>query len=274
MSRRWFVALAGVLLLPAVLAGCGGSSKSVAPHVPSGTLADVRAMVKRTRVPGTVLPPNADTTASLIAFMNVSGTSGVSAVFVSGSSFADAGTVTVRTHPLGSGVVEVALDRASLSYEGSLQYAYTTLVSHPLGLALLDDGIAYERVTVGGNSAWPAFADSVRSVVLPQLGAPGIGSNNVRSLDLQVAWSDPGADSTVYVICAITSEVDSTATVTGTLGRDTAGGAIISYRQLVPLPAGGATLAVTRYRLVYHAVGGHSVGIASTGTTLRHIILS
>lgn len=273
MSRRWLVPLAA-LCLAAALAGCGGSGKSVAPPLPYGTLADVRAMVKRTYVPGTVLPPNADTTARLIAFMNVNGISGAAAVFVSGSSLADAGTVTVRTHPLGSGVAEVALDKASLWYDGNRQYAYTTLPSHPLGLALPEDGIAYQRMTVGGNAGWPTFADSVRSVVVPQLALPGIGSNNLRNLDLQVSWSDPGADSTVYVICALTSEVDSTLSVTGTLARDTAGGAIISYRQLVPLPAGGATLAVTRYRLVYHAVSGHSVGIASTGTTLRHIILS
>ena len=230
-------------------------------------------MVLGTRVAGTVQPTNIDTTASLVAFMNVNGITGVSAVFVSGSSLLDAGTVTVRTNPTGGDAAEVPLDRLSIPYAGQVQYAYSTLPSHPVGISIPTDGIGYQRITVGGTQAWPAFADSVCSVIEPQLDSPANGSGQSRMVDLTVSWSDPGTDSTVYVLCALISNSDASVLALGTLARDAAGSATIAWSRLVRVPVGAVTLAVTRYRLVYHTVGGWRVGLASLGTATRHITI-
>ena len=274
-ARRYVLALAGVALIgAAVLAGCGSSEHTVAPQPPvTGTLADVRAMVASTVLPGTVLPPNADTTASLLATMNVNGLRGASAVFVLNLSLANVGNVSVLTGP-GAGGVDVALDRLSTPYGGVPEYAYTTLVSHPLGVALPFDGAAYHVFAIAGASAWGAFEDSVRSVAVPTLDAPGPGASIARNADLAITWTDAGADTTVYVACAIISTADSSRVAPGDLARDASGTATITAGRLGSLPAGPATLAVTRFRLAYHTVTGRRVGLASMATSTRNLTLN
>jgi hypothetical protein len=262
------------LLLCVSVAGCGVAGKTTKPKNPVGaTLADLKALITGTHVAGAPMPANLDTTASLVAFMNVTGVTGASALFVEGAHFRDAGQVNVRAYPLGVAPIQVTLNQVSLLYQGTVEYAYSTIPSHPAGVAFPVDGVRFDRVSCAGNTGWPAFVDSVQSVPEPQISTPAVGEGVMRIGDLSVNWTDFGADSTVYVMCAVTSDSDHSHVAWAPLVRDTAMGVGIFSGDLVLLPAGNATLTVTRFRLVYHMQGARRVGLAAMGTALRHIVL-
>ncbi len=268
-----FAAAAALLAALLGLAGCGSSSHTTAPTPPAGnTLADLRAMLASTVVPGTVLPPNADTTATLLATMDVDGLRAASATFVVGASLAQAGTVSVEGNS-GGGGGEIDLDRLTVNYGGT-QSTYTTLVSHPLGVNLAFDGSTFHRFTATGSATVSALVDSIRAVTLPTLATPAASADVPRASDLAVTWSDAGTDTTVYVIAAVGSTVDSAKIALGVLVRDVAGATSIPAARLGALPAGNATLAVTRYRLAYHTPGGRKVGLACMGTRTRALTLN
>ncbi len=273
-ARAPLARLLAAALLAACAAGCGSASKTSGPGAHVGTQQDVANMLDTAYVRGALPPPNADGSASLLAAMDVHGLRAAAALFVSGSGFPSAGTVSVRTTPPAQPPQDVALDVLTTDYQGSPAYAYTTLVSHPLGVALAFDGAAYQRFTVSGSAAVPAFVDSVQSVTVPAVSAPADAAAAPRGSDLVVAWSDAGADTTVYVTCAVTSLVDSSQVAVGTLVRDVAGTATIPAARLGALPAGAARLAVARYRLVYHVLAGHRTGLASEGTTVQGLTLN
>ncbi|HTR98047.1 MAG TPA: hypothetical protein VMH61_09100 [Candidatus Acidoferrales bacterium] len=273
--RRPLAALLAAALLASLgLTGCGRSSSSTAPTPTNGTLADLLALIHSAYIPGAVLPPNVDASASLLATMELGGVRAASALFVSGTTLLPAGTVDVRV-PLvpGPGVAQLALDQLSTPYLGVPQYAYTTLVSNPAGVTLPFDGASFHAFSVQGSGSFPAFSDSVQSVTPMSLTLPADMATVSRASDLTVTWTAAGADTSVYVTVLVTSAADSTRTAAGVLVRDSAGSTTVPAAQLGLLPAGGAKLGVARYRLRYAVVSGHRVGLACESTKLQSLTL-
>ena len=274
MNRRILVTSAALALL-AIAAGCGKGSKVAGPAAPVGTIADLQRAIASAYVAGSVLPTNVDTTASLLATVDVDGLRAAAALFLYLGNLADAGAVSARVNaPVGPGVAESALDELSVNVSGLYQYVYTSLTAHPLGINLPFDGASYHRFTVAGSGSFPAFVDSVQSVAMITVSAPAASETVSRAADLAVIWSNAGADTTVYVICAVSSQVDTAKVAFGTLVRDVAGAAVVPTARLAALPAGAARLSVARYRLVYHAEGGRAVGLACEAAQTRNLTLN
>ncbi|MEO7867536.1 MAG: hypothetical protein ABIU54_07845, partial [Candidatus Eisenbacteria bacterium] len=257
--RRWRV-VAGLLGVVGVIVGCGKSPTTpTTPGVPTGTIADLTAMISRAYPAGSQLPSTLDTTANILAGINVDGLRASVAVFpvLSGGFLilSDAGVVTVRTG-LGSTKTATAFDKLQLNVNGTIQTVFTTLVSHPLDLALAFDGSTYHSFTVSGTAAVPALVDSVKSVSLPALSAPSAGASVSRSTSLPVSWSDAGADTTVYMMVFVGSQVDTSKYAVAPLVRDLAGSASVPTAQLSLLPNGAARMTVVRFRLMRRNLGG------------------
>ena len=161
------------------------------------------------------------------------------ALFEDGLHALDAGTVTVRAHaPVGAASVFKTLDRLQLSVSGTIEYLYTSLVSNPLGLNLTFDGVEHHVFTASGSTSVPAFTDSVRSVATLFVGNPVGGSTHARSSDLEITWVNGSADTTVYVVAAVVSQVDSSKVAMADMVRDAGEYTMVpAFRS----PAGGSS---------------------------------
>lgn len=265
-DRRAPVPLLSIMMLGLclALAGCGGKGSGAAtgPINPVGTVADLQKALVNSYTAGAVVPTNADTTAGLLATVNVDALKGATALYLVGGSLQDAGAVTVKVHAAGPAVSELTLDKLAVNVQGILQYFYTSRVSHPLAINLTFDGSDYHRFSNSGTGVVPAFSDSILSVSLPVISAPASGASVVHTSPLTVSWTPMGSDSTVYVIAVLRSTMDSTKVAYGVIARDVDGSTIISSARLTALPLGSARLAVARYRLAYHTYGSIRAGLA------------
>lgn len=270
VGRSWIF---GALLALAVLAGCSSKDNPASTGPPTGTTADLARLVESAIIPGAVLPTNIDTTASIVFSLNVDGLRAASALFVGGTprGLVSAGTVTVGPIPPGPGTV--ALNTYELIVQGFLQTVYTTLVSHPVGINLPFDGATYHRFTTSGTSLFPAMSDSVLSVGLPVISAPAAGANVLLSADLVVNWSNPGTDTTTYVLVMVVSLVDTTKVAIGMLVTDPGGVAVVNTPELGLLPAGPARMSVARFRIAPRSVSGHATALICEAASTRAITL-
>jgi len=267
-------ALAGAALALALASGCGKSSSSTQPATNVGTPADLGRAIAAAIVPGAVLPTNADTSASLMATMDVLDIREALALFYAGGALVDAGAVTTRVTTLAPpGTANVALDRSSVNVLGHPQYFYSTFASHPVGIAIPFDATSYQRFDVAGSGGFPALTDSILSVDMITVSAPVIEAGVKRSSDLVVAWSNPESDTTVYVQCAVSSYGDTSHVALGVLVPDPDGATDVPSARLQTLPAGLARLSVARYRLVYHGSGVSRIGLACEAVDIRSITL-
>ncbi len=280
MTKRIFGASAiGTLALLATLAGCGGGGSGDAPTgpvlPPSGTAQDLANMISGSFVAGAVLPTNVDTTASLLATMNVNGLrAGLVLLLSPTTGLQDGGAISLRTGLAGS-TSETALDKLQLRVSGLIQTVYTTLPSHPLGVVLPFDATTHHRFTVPGGTGVTAFEDSVLSVTLPAIASPAASATVSRAADLVVSWSNAGADTTVYCLALVRSQVDTTMGAISALVRDPDAQTTITTARLSTLPAGAARLALARFRLVHHSVaGGRKADLVSEAVETRSITLN
>ena len=252
MKRLAFGILTASLFVVA-LAGCGGKGTGLTtgPSDPVGTVSDLQRALAASYPTGAVIPTNAELTSGLLATVEVDARKGATALYQVAGNLVDAGAVTVKVHALGPAVSELALDKETVNVTGALQYFYSTRPSHPLTINLNFDGNEYHRFMNSGSGVVAAFSDSVKSVVLPVLSAPGSGGSVVRTSALPVSWTPMGVDSTVYVIAIVRSKVDSTKFARSVLVRDTDATVSIAADSLASLPLGAALLAVARFRLTY-----------------------
>lgn len=272
--RAWPV---WVILVVAALVGCGKSPTTpTQPAIRIGTFTDLTAMISASYPSGSQLPSNLDTTANILAGINVDGFSGSVALFpILSSGFltlSDAGTVTVRTG-LGPAKSLTALDKLQLNVAATIHTVYTTLISHPLDLALAFDGTTYHAFTTSGTGAVPAMSDSVKSVTLPTISAPTLGANVSRAADLSVTWSDAGTDSTVYIMAFVGSDVDTTKFAAAALSRDQNGSVTVPSSQLSLMPNGAARLLLVRFRLVRRDLAGRNIDLISEAVRRRAVVL-
>lgn len=274
-QQRMALGRAGLMVCAALLAlaGCSKSPTTpTGPGIPIGTTLDLAALIARSYPAGSELPTTLDTTANILAAIDVEGLRGAVAAFpVLGSGFitlSDAGAVSVRA------AGEVVLDRQQLNVNGTVQTVYTSLASHPLGIALAFDGSTYQRFTIGGSSAVPASVDSVKSVAPAVISAPGAGATVSRSSNLTVSWSDAGTDSTVYMMVFVGSQVDTTKFAAAALTRDQDGSVTLAASQLAPLPNGAASMSVVRFRLVRRNLAGRKLDLISETVKLRALTLA
>ncbi len=262
------------LLLSA--SGCGGGGGTTGPGgPPTGTFNDLLALIDRAVIPGAVLPGNADSTAAILAALDVEGFRAAVALFPTfitptAVQFSDAGAVSVRTGPSGG---ETTLDKQQLVVSGFTMNVYSSLPSHPAGLALVFDGTHHQRFTVAGSSSVAGFVDSVRSVSRPAVGAPSPGATVPRASGLTVTWTPMGSDTTVYVTALVVSQVDSTLAATATLVRDVDGTTTLAGGALSALPPGPARLSVARHRILRRDTGPRRVNLVSEAVTLRTLEL-
>jgi hypothetical protein len=273
--RKPILALA-LLVAIAALGGCGGKATSFVSvdWPPSGSAADFDTLVAPSAT-GYVRPTNAISNVSLLTTIEVAGIRSAFALFEDGLHALDAGTVTVRAHaPVGAASVFKTLDRLQLSVSGTIEYLYTSLVSNPLGLNLTFDGVEHHVFTASGSTSVPAFTDSVRSVATLFVGNPVGGSTHARSSDLEITWVNGSADTTVYVVAAVVSQVDSSKVAMADMVRDAGEYTTVPASRLALLPAGAARVSVARWRVVYHSEGARLVGLASESLVLRNITLN
>lgn len=274
--RRIAVLVLAAALGSAALAGCGGKSGGPAgPTIPTGTIDDLFALLDQAVVAGAVVPTNLDTAAtSLLYSLEVDGKRGATALFVqlttASQTLLDAGEVTIA--PVASGTV--ALGKHQLSVTGLLQTVYTTFITRPAGILLPFDGTTFHRFAVSGSGAVAAFTDSVKSVTAPAVASPAAGAVVDSLADLTVTWSNPGSDTTVYVICELRSNVDSTRFAAATIARDVDGSAVVPQARLLPLPPGPATLSVARYRLAPRLIAGRVTAIVCESATTRGVTMN
>lgn len=276
--RKPIFAVAALAALATLLAlgGCGGKATSFisADWPPSGTAADFDTLVARSSATGYVRPPNAISNVSLMTTIEISGMRSAFALFDDGLHALDAGAVSVRAHaPVGGASVTKTLDRLQLSVSGTVEYLYTSLVSNPLGLNLTFDGVEHHVFTASGSTSVPAFTDSVRSVAALFVGNPVGGSVHARSSDLEITWVNGSADTTVYVVAAVVSQVDSSKVAMADMVRDGGEYTTVPASRLALLPAGAARVSIARWRVVYHSEGARLVGLASESLVLRNITL-
>lgn len=272
--RVWPVLLT---LAVAVLVGCGKSPTTpTQPAIRTGTLTDLTAMISASYPPGTQLPTNLDTTANILAGINVDGLTASFALFpVLSSGFitlSDAGTVTVRTG-LGPAKSLTAMDKLQLNVAATIHTVYTTLISHPLDLGLAFDGTTYHAFTTSGTGAVPVMNDSVKSVTLPTISAPSLGANVSRAADLTVSWADAGTDSTVYMMAFVGSLVDTTKFAAAALTRDQNGSLTVPSVQLSLMPNGTGELVLVRFRLVRRDLAGRKIDLISEAVRRRPVVL-
>ena len=126
---------------------------------------------------------------------------------------------------------------------------------------------------VKGSASIPAFVDSAQSVTDVAVTAPLAGADVSRAADLTVSWSDGGSASDVYVGAVVISAADTTRHVAGNVVLSSAGSLTVPTANLSLLPAGNATLAISRFRLVYKMLGRHRTGFLVESVTRNSIIL-
>jgi len=264
------VAVAALALL--ALASCGKSSKSTAPVVPpSLTL----GQAVRSFVPiSFVTPANLDTTASLLVTTSLDGNKSGIAAFVSGGRLVDAGQVSLRT--LKGGVSDpdsTILVKLAGTIQGSTYVAYASVPYAAEGIKIPFDGVLSHVWNVRGSSAIPAFLDSVQSVKDVDVTAPAEDANVPRASDLTVSWSDAGSAADVFVGAVVIASSDTTKHVAGNAALSSAGSLIVPTARLALLPAGNATLAISRFRLIYKTLGGHPTGFLVEAVKRHSIVL-
>ncbi len=242
------VAVAALAVL--TLASCGKSSKSTTPVVlPSLTLgAAIRLFVPASFT----TPAGLDTTASLLVTTTLDGSKSGLAVFVSGGRLVDAGQVYLRTLKAGASDPDsILLVKLAGTLQGSTYVGYVSSPYTTEGIKIPFDGVLSHVWNVKGSSAIPALIDSVKSVTDVTVTAPIDGANVSRAADLTVSWSGPGSESDVFVGAVVIASSDTTKHVAGNIVLSSAGSLIVPTARLAALPAGNATLAVSRYRLIY-----------------------
>lgn len=276
MHRNPALALIAALALTASLVGCGGSSSTTGPSgPPTGTFNELLALIDRSLITGAALPTDLDSTAAIIGAVSVEGYRGAIALFPTfitptAAQFSDAGTVSVRTGVSGS---ETALDKQQLVVSGFTMNVYSTVPSHPAGIALAFDGTTQHRFTVSGSTSVVGFVDSVRSVTQPVVVSPSAGATITRASGLTLTWTPMGSDTTAYVTALIVSQVDSAFSAVATIARDVDGTSSISSGALSGLPPGAARLSVARYRLTRRDAGARRINIVSEAVSLRTVEL-
>ena len=266
-------------LAAVVLVGCGKSPTTPAGGggIPLGTNNDLIAMIGSAYATGAQFPTTLDTTANILAAINVEGLRSATAVFpiLSGPlvQLSDAGAVSVRTG-VGPASSEITLDKLQLNVAATIQTVYTTLKSHPIDVAIPFDGTTYHRFSLTGTTAVPARVDSVKSVTLPTISAPSAGATVSRSSNLTVSWSDAGIDTTVYMMVFVGSLVDTTQFAAATLTRDNAGSVALPSAALLLLPNGAASMSVVRFRLERRALPGRKLDLISETVRIRSLTLT
>lgn len=271
-TRTRLLAFALALVLP----GCGGGGGTTGPTgPPTGTFNDLLALIDRSLLTGAALPTDLDSTAAIVATLDVEGVRGAFALFPTfltptAAQFSDAGTVSVRTGPSGG---ETALDKQQLVVSGFTMNVYSTLPSHPAGVLLAFDGATQHRFTVSGSTSVVPFVDSVLSVSRPNVSAPSPGATITRSAGLPITWTAMGSDTTVYVTAVIVSMIDSSFSATATIARDIDATATIAAGPLTTLPPGAARLSVARYRIQRRDAGARRINLVCEAVTLRALEL-
>src|SRR5262249_38752177 len=132
----------------------------------------------------------------------------------------------------------------------------------------------YHVWDVKGSTTIATFIDSVQSVSNVTLTAPAPSALVSRASDLTVSWSNGGSAPDVYVGAAVISSADTTRHVAAAAVLSSAGSAIVPTASLSALAAGGATLAVARYRLVLKSEGGHPTSLLTEAVVRRAITLN
>lgn len=272
--KRLVATLVPFALLASLLlgAGCGKGSKATEP-AGNGTAEDFQTLLKRSYVPGTMIPTTLVASAHLLATLEVGDVRAAFAFFQQAGVFVDAGTVRLgRQRPI-AWIGPDTLVRQSVPVNGTPFYAYSTVPALPDMPSLVFDGSRYHLFHVTGSTNVPAFEDSVLSVSRPTVTAPASASTVLLTDSLVVTWSDAGSDTTVYVLCGLRSQVDSTKAVTARLVRDADGRTSFTSARLGTLAAGPATLAVARFRLVHDVVGGEQVDVLCESSEVRTLTL-
>lgn len=265
---RVVLAALGVL----ALASCGKSTMSTGPLEPSSLT--LGAAIRLFVPPTFTIPANLDTTASLLITTRLDGSKSGLAVFVAYQSLVDAGQVYLRTLKAGASDPDSTMLAKqegtfhSLAYVGYISSPYTTE-----GIKIPFDGVLSHVWNVKGSGLIPAFIDSVKSVTDVTVTAPLDGANVMRSSDLTVSWSDPGSEADVYVGAVVIATSDTTKHVAGNIVLSSAGTLIVPTARLAALPAGNATLAVSRFRLTYKTLGGHPTGFLVEAVKRHPIVL-
>ncbi len=263
-----FALLASLLLF----AGCGKGSRATAP-AGNGTPDDFNSLLKQSYVPGTMIPTTLNPAAHVLATLEVGDVRAAFAFFQQAGVFVDAGRVQLgRQRPI-AWTGPDTLVRQSVPVNGTPFYAYSTIPALPDMPSLVFDGSRYHLFRVTGSADVAAFDDSVQSVSRPTVTAPAAAATVLLTDSLVVTWSDAGSDTTVYVLCGLRSQVDSTKAVTARLVRDADGRTSFTSARLGTLAAGPATLAVARFRLVHDIVGGDAVDILCEATEVRSVTL-
>jgi hypothetical protein len=265
--------IAALAILTLSLASCGKSSKSTAPVV---TESVTLGAAMRAFVPASfTIPAGLDTTASLLITSRLDGSKAGIAVFVANQQLVDAGQVYLRTQKLvPSDPDSILLVRLSGSLQGKTYVAYITSPYTAEGIKIPFDGVLSHVWRVKGSSSISAFCDSAQSVTDVAVTAPTLpGANVPRAADLIVTWSDGGSASDVFVGAAVISAADTTKHVSGNIALSSAGTLTVPTANLGLLAAGNATLAISRFRLVYKTFGGHPTGFLVESCQRYSIVL-
>jgi hypothetical protein len=266
-----------VILVAAALWGC--SSNNNGPTAPvQGTFADLFALIASSVPKEFVLPGNVDGAASLVVSSTIDGKRQSFAAFQDGNYVVDAGVASVRVPAPGAGPGDspagsLPLDKRSVLVGGLPNYVYTTLSSHPAGVAQDLEALGRFRFKVSGSTSVHAFEDSVDSVTGITATAPAPAATVTRGNGLLVTWSPAGSDTTVYTSAMVFMRADSSRSVTSGVAHDVDGALGITASQLTTLPAGAATLVLARYRLRNILPSGRKVGLLTEMAESRPITL-
>jgi hypothetical protein len=275
--RSFRAALVLVILVAAALWGC--SSNDNGPTAPvQGTFADLVALGASSVPKEFVVPSNVDLAASLAASSTIDGKRQSFAAFHDGYYVVDAGEASVRVPspsagPGDSPADSLLLDKRSVLVGGMPNYVYTTLLSHPAGVAQDLEALGRFRFKVTGSTSVHAFEDSVGSVTGISATAPAPAAAVTRANGLTITWSPAGSDTTVYTSAMVFMRADSSKSVTSGVARDIDGTLAMSESQLLKLPAGAATLVLARYRLRNIFPSSRKVGLMTEMAESRPITL-
>lgn len=264
------ISLAILLLL--IQSGCG-SSGPTAPPAPVTSLT-LRQVLNAVTPAAVHVPANIDTTASLLFSLHLyAPLKGAGAAFENGG-LVSAGNVWIRTMN-GAALDSTALVQASGIAAGHSYVVYGTMGGTPaVTINIPFDGVAFHVFDVAGSASIPAFIDSIQSVHDIDVTAPIEGAAVTRASGLPVTWGDAGADAAVKVAATVIANSDTTLKAAAAAVDDPTAGLTIPAAALTKLPAGGAKLAVTRYRLVYKSESGHPTGFVCETIEVRNLTLN